>query len=116
MKQIDALIVKIQFRDEQHNIFTEHVGIGSQFEIQVEDNETEEKDQGQVDNLEHDVSLQFTFRQQICSSFWIIYRTAIWDYHLSILCTVCFLTAMFRSSLLFNRDKIRMNPLLGTSK
>ena len=38
-----ALIAKIQFRDEQQIFFTEHVGIESQFEIWVEDDEIEEK-------------------------------------------------------------------------
>ena len=38
--------------------------IESQFKIWVEDNEIEEKDRGQVDNLEDDIPLQYTFRQQ----------------------------------------------------
>jgi len=49
MELIDALIAKIQSRDEHHNIFTEYVRIDSQFEIWVEDDEIEEKDR-QVDN------------------------------------------------------------------
>ena len=35
MELTDALIAKIQFRDEQHNVFIEHMGIESQFEIWV---------------------------------------------------------------------------------
>ena len=46
MEQTDAFIAKIHFRDEQHNIFTEHVGTESQFEIWVENDEIEENDQG----------------------------------------------------------------------
>jgi len=64
MKLNDTLIAQIQSRDEQHNVFTEHVKIGSQFEIWVENDETKEKDQGQVNNLEDEIPLQSTFRQQ----------------------------------------------------
>ena len=64
MELTDALIAKIQSRDEQHNVFMKYVRIGSQFEIWIEDDETEEKDEGQVDNLEDDIPLQFTFRRQ----------------------------------------------------
>jgi len=63
MELTDALIVKIQSRDK-HNVFTEHVRIESQFEIWVETDETEEKNQGQVDNLKDDIPLQSPFRQQ----------------------------------------------------
>jgi len=64
MELTDDVIAKIQSRDEQHNVFTEHVGIGSQFGIWVEDDETEEKDQSQIDNLKDDIPLQSNIRQQ----------------------------------------------------
>jgi len=44
MELTDARIAKIQSRDKR-NVFTEHVRIGCQFEIWVEKDETEEKNQ-----------------------------------------------------------------------
>ena len=98
----------------------EHVRTGSQFEIWVEDDEAKEKNHDQVGNLEDDIPLQSVIRQQnqkeyvhASESFirWLFETT------IEVSCVPCaFLPQCLDQPSFFNGDKIRMNPLLGTSK